>query len=68
MARDILCIPLTGTSIKRIFNFNKNICNYHQNHLTHNTIHNLILLLYDLKHEINKKNFIIKKLSDIILP
>jgi hypothetical protein len=46
MARDLLCIPLAGVGVERIFNLARDICGYRRGHLLPATIREIILVFH----------------------
>lgn len=70
MARDVLCIPLSGTSVERVFNIGRDICGYRRGHLNPSTIRSLVLLSCQLrsdeKQEKLKKESLLEEISNIL--
>jgi nuclear transport factor 2 (NTF2) superfamily protein len=51
MARDVLCIPIAGVGVERVFNFCRDICHFRRGHLLPETISALIMCFHSLKTE-----------------
>jgi hypothetical protein len=51
MARDLLCIPLSGVGVERVFNFARDICHYRRGQLQSDTIRALILVYHSQNRE-----------------
>jgi hypothetical protein len=62
MARDLLCIPLSGVGIERVFNFACDICYYRRGQLNPATIRALILVYHSQNREVY-----IDRLQDSVL-
>jgi len=46
MAQDLLCIPMAGTGVERVFNFARDICGYRRGQLQPKTIRALLLIYF----------------------
>jgi hypothetical protein len=46
MARDLLCIPMAGTGVERVFNFARDMCRYRHGQLHPQTIRALLLIYF----------------------
>lgn len=46
MARDLLCIPLAGVGVERVFNFARDMCDYRRGQLQPDTIRQLLLVYF----------------------
>jgi hypothetical protein len=46
MARDLLCIPLAGVGVERVFNFARDMCGYRRGHLKPDTLRALLLVYH----------------------
>jgi hypothetical protein len=47
MARDMLCIPLAGVGVERVFNFARDMCGYRRGHLKPSTLRALLLVYHN---------------------
>jgi hypothetical protein len=50
MARDLLCIPMAGVGVERLFNYTRDMCGYHRGQLQPSTIRALLLVYFAQVH------------------
>lgn len=51
MARDLLCIPMAGVGVERLFNYARDMCGYRRGQLQPTTIRALLLVYFAQVHE-----------------
>jgi hypothetical protein len=65
MARDLLCIPLAGVGVERLFNFSRDVCSYRRGQLKPPAIRALMLVFFSQLQE-ERGNELRRILSDTI--